>query len=310
MLARLVPDLRLGGIGGEPTRLRGAVGPDRHPGPSTLPGLLTGFASSATGPKGAFMPIDPSMLAKSIGTLTDLHPDQDLPATLQQAVIAAKQLFDADAAGVMLTDIDGRLRWASASDERAQTLEDNQEVFAAGPCMQAYTTGKPAVMHDATMERRWGEITLTMVEVQIRSGLSVPVELGGGPIGTLDVYAVDPRGWDDSEISALQAYAGVVASLLGAAAKAELKGALADQLQTALDSRGLIERAKGALMERERLDDQEAFTHLRRAARSSGRKLSEVAAEVAAGQPLPRGRPRPTPTEQPTSTAEPPQPDA
>jgi hypothetical protein len=44
------------------------------------------------------MPIDPSMLAKSIGTLTDLHPDQDLPATLQQAVLAAKSLFDADAA--------------------------------------------------------------------------------------------------------------------------------------------------------------------------------------------------------------------
>jgi ANTAR domain len=64
---------------------------------------------------------------------------------------------------------------------------------------------------------------------------------------------------------------GVVANLLGAAAKAQLRGALADQLQTALDSRAVIERARGALMERERLDDQEAFTHLRRAARSSGR---------------------------------------
>jgi hypothetical protein len=116
------------------------------------------------------------------------------------------------------------------------------------------------------------------------------VDLGGGPIGTLDVYAAEPRGWDQSEVTALQAYAGVVANLLGAAAKAQLRGALADQLQTALDSRGLIERAKGALIERERLDDQEAFTHLRRAARSSGRKLTEVAAEVAAGQPLPRTR--------------------
>jgi hypothetical protein len=57
-----------------------------------------------------------------------------------------------------------------------------------------------------------------------------------------------------------------VASLLLAAAKAELSGALAQQLQTALDSRGLIERAKGALMEREHSDEQEAFTHLRRAA--------------------------------------------
>ena len=185
-------------------------------------------------------------------------------------------------------------------------------MFAAGPCMQAFTSGRPAVMHDATLERRWGEIALVFVEVQIRSGLSVPVELGGGPIGTLDVYVADPRGWDPSEVSALQAYAGVVSTLLAAAAKAQLKGALADQLQTALDSRALIERAKGALMERERLDDQEAFTHLRRAARSSGRKLTEVAGEVAAGRPLPRGRarPTPTPTEQPISNAEPRQPDA
>jgi GAF domain-containing protein len=252
------------------------------------------------------MPIDPAMLAKSIGTLTDLQPQQDLVLTLQQAVLAAKQLFAADAAGVMLVDLDGSLRWASATDQRAQTLEDNQEVFAAGPCAQAFTTGKPAVMHDATLERRWGEIALTFVEVQIRSGLSVPVELGGGPIGTLDVYAVDPRGWDPSEVAALQAYAAVVGSLLAAAAKAELKGTLADQLQTALESRGLIERAKGALMERERLDDQEAFTHLRRAARSSGRKLTEVAEEVAAGQPLPRGRTRPTrnQTGQPDGDAE------
>jgi ANTAR domain-containing protein len=87
---------------------------------------------------------------------------------------------------------------------------------------------------------------------------------------------------------------GGVASLLGAGARAELTGALADQLQTALDSRSLLEQAKGALMERERLDEQEAFTHLRRAARSSGRKLSEVAAEVAAGLPLPKGRTRST----------------
>jgi AmiR/NasT family two-component response regulator len=84
-----------------------------------------------------------------------------------------------------------------------------------------------------------------------------------------------------------------VASLLGAAAKAELKGALAEQLQTALDSLGADRAGQWRLMERERLNEQEAFTHLRRAARSSGRKLSEVAAEIAAGQALPKGRARP-----------------
>jgi GAF domain-containing protein len=173
-----------------------------------LPGLLTGFASSATGPKGTLMPIDRAMLAKSIATLTDLDPEQDLAATLQQAVVAAKQLFAVDAVGIMLADADGRLRWASASDPLAQTLEDNQETFAAGPCAEAFVTGRPAVIHDATLEPRWGEIALAFAELQIRSGLSVPVELAGGPIGTLDVYAAAPVGWDATEVSALQTYVG------------------------------------------------------------------------------------------------------
>src|SRR5215217_6447086 len=131
------------------------------------------------------MPIDPATLARSIATLTDLDPERDLAATLEQTVVAAKQLFQVDAAGIMLADGDGRLRWASASDPLAQALEDNQETLAAGPCLQAFASGQPAAIEDATLEPQWGEITLALVELQIRSALSVPVQLGGGPIGTL-----------------------------------------------------------------------------------------------------------------------------
>jgi GAF domain-containing protein len=219
------------------------------------------------------MPIDPAMLAKSIATLTNLDPERDLAATLEQVVVAAKQLFGVDAAGIMLADADGKLRWASASDPLAQTLEDNQETFAAGPCLEAFTSGRPAVICDATLEPRWGEITLAFVELQVRSGLSVPVLLGGGPIGTFDVYAAAPGGWDQTEISALQTYAGLVATLLGTAATAQAKGRLAEQLQVALDARRLIDQARGALVERERLEDQQAFIDLRQAARSSGPRL-------------------------------------
>ena len=239
------------------------------------------------------MPIDPGLLAKSIATLTDLDPELDLATTLEQAVVAAKQLFEVDAAGIMLADADGRLRWASASDPLAQTLEDNQETFAAGPCLQAFASGRPAVICDATLEPHWGEITLAFVELQIRSGLSVPVELGGGPIGTLDVYAAAPGGWDATEVSALQTYAGLVATLLGTAAKAERSGRLATQLQVALDSRVLIEQVKSALMDRERLDGQQAFIDLRRAARSSRRKPSEMAGGKVAGLSRLHGRPDP-----------------
>jgi putative methionine-R-sulfoxide reductase with GAF domain len=242
------------------------------------------------------MPIDPAMLAKSIATLTDLDPEQDLATTLDQAVVAAKQLFMVDAAGIMLADTDGKLRWASASDPLAQTLEDHQETFAAGPCLQAFTTGRPAVINDATLEPRWGEITLAFVELQVRSGLSVPVELGGGPIGTLDVYAAAPGGWDATEVSALQAYAGLVATLLGTAAKAEHSGRLAEQLQVALDSRILIERAKVALMELERLDDQQAFIDLRQAAKSSRHEPPDQAGDAVADLALPNGHLEPAGT--------------
>jgi putative methionine-R-sulfoxide reductase with GAF domain len=235
------------------------------------------------------MPIDPAMLAASIATLTDLDPERDLAATLEQAVVAAKQLFAVEAAGIMLADADGRLRWASASDPLAQTLEDNQETFAAGPCLQAFSSGRPAVICDATLEPRWGEITLSFVELQIRSGLSVPVQLGGGPIGTLDVYAAAPGGWDTTEVSALQTYAGLVATLLGTAAKAQQSGRVAEQLQVALEARNMLEQARVALMKLERLDHQQAFIDLRRAARSTSREPPNANGGKVINLPPPHG---------------------
>ena len=79
-----------------------------------------------------------------------------------------------------------------------------------------------------------------------------------------------------------------VASLLSAAVTAQVKGRLADQLQAALEHRWLIEQAKGVLMGRERVDAQAAFERLRRSARSSGRRVADVAREVTAGKPLPK----------------------
>ena len=84
------------------------------------------------------------------------------------------------------------------------------------------------------------------------AALSVPVELDGGVIGTLDIYAGQPRDWGPGEVAALQAYAGLVASLVSAAVTAQVKGRLADQLQAALEHRWLIEQAKGVLTGRER----------------------------------------------------------
>src|SRR5215207_4686791 len=236
------------------------------------------------------MPIDPTDLANSIGALGGLDPQRGLARTLQQVTDGAKQLFRADAAGLMLIDAEGQLRWASASDQTAQTVENEQERLAQGPCAVAFSQRLPAAIRNIHTEPDWAEFTQVLVSEGVCAALSVPVELDGGVIGTLDVYATRARDWDPSEVAALQAYAGLVASLLSAAVTAEVKGRLADQLQAALEHRWLIEQAKGVVMGRERLDAQAAFERLRGAARSSTRRLADVARDVTDGQPLPANR--------------------
>ena len=236
------------------------------------------------------MAIDPTELAKSIGALGSLDPERGLAPTLQQIADSAKQLFAADGAGLMLVDAEGQLRWASASDQTAQTLEGSQERLAQGPCVVAFSQRLPAAIRDIRIEPGWAEFTQVLLAAGICAGLSVPVELDGGVIGTLDVYVGQPRDWGPSEVAALQAYAGLVASLLSAAVTAQVKGRLADQLQAALEHRWLIEQAKGVVMGREQLDAQAAFERLRGAARASTRRLADVAKDVTDGQPLPTNR--------------------
>ena len=117
---------------------------------------------------------------------------------------------------------------------------------------------------------RWASGSDRMVEAG-SGDLSVPVQLGSGPLGTLDVYVAAPRDWDDSEAAALHAYAGLVASLLVAAVSARVTGQMADQLQEALAHRSLIDpavaipsdRSVRAKAERREATDLEVAGHRR-----------------------------------------------
>ena len=156
--------------------------------------------------------------------------------------------------------------------------------------MNAFAEHAPMAMRDATKEPQWGKITEVVISQEMRAGLSVPVQLEGGPIGTLDLYSAQPRDWDQAEISAAQVYAALAAMLLCRAAAAQVKGRLADQLQAAFEHRNRIERAKGMVMLQEGIDDAAAFERLRSAARSSQRPLIDVVNEVLGGQRLSRPR--------------------
>jgi GAF domain-containing protein len=236
------------------------------------------------------MPIDPAHLASSLGALDTLDVGQGLALTLQQVLRSAKTLLAADRAGLMLVDHAGALRRASTSEGVVEAVEGDLERLAQGPCRTAFAQRAPAAVPDLSAEPGWRARTRVGIDAGIHAALSVPVVVGGGPLGTLDVSLTAPRAWDDSEAAALQAYAGLVASLLAAAVAARVKGGLADQLQGALEHRLVIEQAVEVLVDREGLDAQAAFEWLGTAARSSGCAVVEVAGGVVGGAPLPSDR--------------------
>jgi GAF domain-containing protein len=233
------------------------------------------------------LPVDPADLVVSIATLGKPESDRSLARTLQQVVDTAKKLLDADGVGLMLADSNGQLRRASASNQQVQNIEEHQDRAALGLCAAAFAKRTPISVRDIHQDPDSYGLRVILNDAQIVAALSVPVELDGDPVGTLGVYSAAPRDWTDDEVSAVQAYAGVVGSLLAAAVAAHVHGKRAAQLQTALDHRLLIEQAKGMLMAKEGIDAAIAFESLRTAARSSRRRLVDVAHDLVTGRPLP-----------------------
>jgi GAF domain-containing protein len=229
------------------------------------------------------MPIDPDTLAKSVARLEGVDPvDVGLDAALELAVAETDDVFGVDGAGLMLLS-EGVLRYVVASDEPGRMLEALQEQFGEGPCVDAFLDDQPVLGDDVAADPRWPSVGPLAVGHGVRAVLGVPIDLREGPVGTLNVYAVRPHHWDQADVAAIQAYTRVIASLLRAAARAHVSGKAATQLQHALDSRSLIEQAKGVLMERRGLDQQAAFDLLRSRARSTRRRLDEVARQVVGG---------------------------
>ena len=213
------------------------------------------------------MPIDPSMLATSIATLTDLDPEQDLTAPWSGPWSRPSNCSRSMAPGsCSATPTAGCA--GPAPRTLAQVLEDNQETYAAGPCLHAFASGQPAVIDDATLEPRWGRSPWRWWSCR-----SAPPSASrcswAGPDRHPGCLRGRPGGWDATEVSALQTYAGLVATLLGTAAKAERSGRFGHPAPGCVGGSEVVEQARIALRKLERLDDRQAFIDLRRAARSS-----------------------------------------
>jgi transcriptional regulator with GAF, ATPase, and Fis domain len=224
-------------------------------------------------------------LARVFVELADTLVDEfDISEFLSGLVERCVELLDVAAAGVVLTDQKGRLAMAAASSEQARLVE----LFAAqaddGPGTDCVHSGRPVFSADLAAEgTRWPRFGPAARAAGFRAAYAVPMRLRQTVIGSLNLLKTVPVEVDEASVRLGQALADVATIGLLQQRAVQDGAALAEQLQTALNSRVVIEQAKGVVFAHAGVNMQDAFDALRRYARASSARLSEVARAVADG---------------------------
>jgi GAF domain-containing protein len=216
-------------------------------------------------------------------TLVD---DYDVIDLLDRLVGHCVDLLAADAAGLLLADGRGRLQVVAASNEDAQTMELLQLQSAEGPCLECYRTVVQVHIPDlADFAARWPTFVAAVERARgFRSVHAIPLRLRGQAIGALNLFHQAPGPVPEADLALAQALADV-ATIGILSERAVRRGeVLTEQLQTALNSRVVIEQAKGVTAQRLGLPMDLAFDRLRDFARARNLRLAEVARQVVVGE--------------------------
>ncbi|MEV5786944.1 GAF and ANTAR domain-containing protein [Streptomyces sp. NPDC048448] len=230
------------------------------------------------------------LLAKTFVELADnLVADFDLIDFLRLLTDRCVGMLDASAAGVLLADHDGELRVMAASDEQVRLLELFQLQNDEGPCLDCFRTGAPVVVTDLVEEAdRWPRFVAAAHRSGFRSVQALPMRLRDDVVGALNLFRTRRGPFEPDATPLAQALADVATISLLQQRTAHRSTVLNEQLQSALNSRVLIEQAKGKLAERRGIDMEQAFTTLRGYARAHNRRLSDLArAFIDDSEPLP-----------------------
>jgi transcriptional regulator with GAF, ATPase, and Fis domain len=226
--------------------------------------------------------VEASQLANTFVALADTLVDEyDVVDLMHRLSDECVSLLGAEAAGLLLADQRGSLQVIGASAERSRLLELLQLEADAGPCVDCYRTGSRVVVPDLAREaERWPEFAAAAGDVGFGSVYALPLRLRTEIIGTLNLFGTHHQVLDQEALSLAQGLADV--ATIGILHERAIRQSelLAEQLQSALTSRVVIEQAKGILAEHSRLDMTAAFDRLRVYARNHNKRLSDVAGAV------------------------------
>jgi GAF domain-containing protein len=199
---------------------------------------------------------------------------------MHEIVQTTHAIFDVDGAGMMLADADHHLRNVAVSDDRMQHLEELQIRHHEGPCVAAFDNKELVGVEDLTQDSRWPLFCAAALDRGVRAVLASPLPYNQDAVGVVAVLSEDRHPWSPEGELALLAFTDLAALLIASMMQGQEQSELAEHLQNALNSRAVIEQAKGVLIGQQGLSAHAAYEQLRSQARSQRRRLAVVSAEV------------------------------
>jgi GAF domain-containing protein len=207
---------------------------------------------------------------------------RDLPEVLTEIVtISRRAIPGAEATSITLIR-DDRGFTAAFDGQLAMDADEVQYQRGHGPCLDAGRSGEVFLVPDMRAEERWPDYARHAAELGVGSSLSIPLPFQGATIGALNNYALEPGAFGESDVRLGEEVAAFVAI---AVANAEASARATDDvanMRRAMESRAVIEQAKGILMERFKVTSEQAFTLLTHASQRSNVKLRDIAEELTA----------------------------
>jgi hypothetical protein len=214
-------------------------------------------------------------------TLVDTYDLIDFMQTLAERCV---ELLNVTSAGIMLADPNGKLRHIACSSEQMRLVELLELQLAEGPCFDAYND-QAAVRCDSlhNAEARWPQFAPHARKGGFEAVSAVPMRLRSEVIGALNLFSSQNAAMTHQDLALAQAMADI--ATIGILQERAIHDSLAfsAQLEVALESRIVIEQAKGIVAERDRVSVDDAFQLIRRFARHHNRLLSDTARQIIAG---------------------------
>jgi GAF domain-containing protein len=206
--------------------------------------------------------------------------DTDVGGVLGRvASLAKRTIRGADDVSVTLIRGTGAYTAAFTGD-LALACDERQYEVGRGPCLDASAAGTPFLVPDMARETRWPGYVPRALAAGVRSSLSIGMSVHESVSGALNVYSTRPGAFGDDTIGPAQTFAEYAAVAVANAHLYDTQATLAQQMQAAMDSRAVIEQAKGIIMGERRCTADEAFRILSKLSQDTNRKLRDVAAAL------------------------------